>query len=521
MSRQQFTSRNDKGQILTFQKSGATASFDPSIGFSSGSKRVSWRSNNGVTTTQTAGNVLTYTGFTSDTGIRTIEMRGNSFKNINLINFNTDNLYGQLDLTPLSGLGGIFDVQINPLLTGITHSPSSQNFNFYQANNCNLTGNLDLTPLSGLGGIFQVQTNPYLTGITNPSSTQSFTQYYAYNCNLTGNLDLTPLSGLGGDFRVQNNIYLTDITHSPSSVSFTTYFAFNCNLIGNLDLTPLSGLGGTFFVFDNPLLTGITHSPSSVIFTAYNASDCNLTGNLDLTPLSGLGGGFNVSNNPLLTGITHSPSINTFDFYSAYNCNLTGNLDLSSLNVGNFNIIYLINNNYLTGITINNNVAFASISAYNCNLTGTLDLSNTYFGSQSVGVTRGYLELNNNINLSNILFPSALNLSYGNDLGPTFNFSYCDFGFIDFTPLSYGSQFLTSLGNPPTFLLNDNNMSADEVNHILADFESSAGSDPSNWSNIVLNIGGTNADPDSTSGGFDGLSAIATLTGSYGWTITY
>jgi hypothetical protein len=88
MSRQQFTSRNNIGQILTFQKSGSTASFDPSIGFSSGSKRVSWRSNNGVTTTQTAGNVLTYTGFTSDTGIRTIEMRGNSFKNINLINFN-------------------------------------------------------------------------------------------------------------------------------------------------------------------------------------------------------------------------------------------------------------------------------------------------------------------------------------------------------------------------------------------------------------------------------------------------
>ena len=45
----------------------------------------------------------------------------------------------------------------NSLLTGITHSPSSQNFTFYLAGNCNLTGNLDLTPLSGLGGNFKVE----------------------------------------------------------------------------------------------------------------------------------------------------------------------------------------------------------------------------------------------------------------------------------------------------------------------------------------------------------------------------
>ena len=97
MSRQQFNSRNNIGKVLTFQKSGSTSSFDPTIAFSSGSKRVSWKLYNGTGTTQSAGNSITYSGFTSDGAIRTIEMRGNSFKNINTFNLGSDNLFGNLD----------------------------------------------------------------------------------------------------------------------------------------------------------------------------------------------------------------------------------------------------------------------------------------------------------------------------------------------------------------------------------------------------------------------------------------
>jgi hypothetical protein len=74
MSRQQFTNRNNINSVLTFQKSGSTASFDPLIMFSGGSRRVSWKLDNGTNITQTAGNSITYTGFTSDAGIRTIQM---------------------------------------------------------------------------------------------------------------------------------------------------------------------------------------------------------------------------------------------------------------------------------------------------------------------------------------------------------------------------------------------------------------------------------------------------------------
>jgi hypothetical protein len=527
MSRQQFTSRNDKGQILTFQKSGSTASFGPSIAFIGGSRRVSWRLYNGANTTQTAGNSITYTGFTSDNGIRTIEMRGNSFKNISLINFNTDNLYGNLDLsqielssgstillfnnqnltgitnpntnstvsqylahtcnlignldlTPLSGFGGGFQVYGNPLLTGITNPSSSEIFNFYYANNCNLTGNLDLTPLSGLGGIFQVQTNPYLTGITNPSSTQNFTQYYAYSCNLTGSLDLTPLSGLGGDFRVNTNSGLTGITNPSSSEIFNTYYANNCNLTGNLDLTPLSGLGGDFRVQTNPLLTGITNPSSSEIFNIYYANNCNLTGNLDLTPLSGLGGQFIVNLNPNLTGITHSLSNNNFtNGYLAYDCNLTGTLDLSPL---------------------------------------------TKLGGPTSGST-GNLVLYSNTSLTNIIFPTSTQFfrnSSNTSANSSFSLYGCNLDYIDFTPLSGATMVSGSSQGTSRIELQNNGMSTTDVNHILVDFSGNATYNPTGWSNVNLNISGTNGAPDSGSGGYNGIGARDFLTGSpYNWTITH
>lgn len=43
MSRKQYNSRNNISDVLIFQKSGSTTSFDPEIFFSSSSRRVSWR----------------------------------------------------------------------------------------------------------------------------------------------------------------------------------------------------------------------------------------------------------------------------------------------------------------------------------------------------------------------------------------------------------------------------------------------------------------------------------------------
>jgi hypothetical protein len=381
MSRKQYNSRNNIADVLTFQKSGATSSFDPTITFSSGSRRVSWKLDNGSSITQTAGNSIIYTGFTSDSAIRTIEMRGVGFKNITTFNLSNDNLYNDLNVYKLSGL-------------------------------------------------------------TN--------------------------------FQVSNNINLTGITHAPSppSNTFSVYFANNCNIIGNLDLTPLSGLGGQFYVYDNPNLTGITHAPI----------------------------GFN------------------FSQYYAYNCNLLGNFNMSTTNFTGIGSLFINNNTNLTGLTYLSNFAVDRLKINDCDLTGTLDLSTMLLGNFDTPVN-GYVHLQNNPNLTNLILGNY-SAPFGNPFGDTIDVSNCNLGYIDFNVLAT-SSFLSSLGNPATIKLNDNNMSASEVNTILYDFLSNALFNSSNWSNIVLNIGGTNADPDNTSGGYDGLAAIATLTGTYGWTITY
>jgi hypothetical protein len=523
MSRQQFTARNNIGSVLTFQKSGSTSSFDPDISFSNGSRRVSWKLNNGSETIQTAGNSITYTGFTSDTGIRTIEMRGNSFRGITNLTLDDENLYGHINLSGLTNLGGQVYIFNNPNLTGITHSPSSVSFTNYWVYNCNIQGNLDLTPLSGLGGNFQIVNNPLLTGITHSPSPNNFTEYAVNNCNLTGNLDLTPLSGLGGNFVANTNPNLTGITHSPSPNNFTNYWAYSCNLTGNLDLTPLSGLSGVFYVYSNPNLTGITHVSSSQVFTDYYAHNCNLIGNLNL-PFSGLGGDFRVNNNTNLTGITHSPSSEIFNTYFASNCNLTGNLDLTPLS--GFGGSFLVETNAnLTGIT--HTLSSNNVNQYlagDCDLTGTIDLTPlTKLGLANSGTT-GIIRFNGNNNLTNILLPTSTQFfkNASNTVGgKIFNLYDCDLGYVDFTPLS-GATLLSGVTEGPAGIeLQNNNMSATDVNHILVDFSGNTTYNPTGWSNVDLNIGGTNASPDSSSGGYDGLAAISFLTGSpYNWIIT-
>ena len=526
MNRQQFNSRNDIGEVLTFQKSGTTSSFDPSVSFASGLRRVSWRLDNGTNIEQTAGNGLTYTGFTSDTGIRTIEMRGNSFMNMSIFDTNNDNIYGNLNLSPLKSFsnGSSIILFSNPNLTGITNPSVGNTFNNYNLNSSGLIGNLDMSPISGNISSFIIHTNPTLTSITHNNVSAVISQYVAYGCNLTGNLDL-PFSGLGTVFQVFSNQNLTGITHAPSDKNFTQYSAQSCNLTGNLDLTPLSGLGGNFRINNNINLTGITHTYSPTSFTNYNVTSCNLIGNLDLTMFPNLGGTLQFSQNTNLTGITHTASTQNITLYVAQNCELTGNHNLSWFsNLGG--VVSINGNLLLTSITHTASTKnFTQYNIHQNNITGTHDISMfSNFGGASTASTC-YVTLYINPNLTDITFPTTngyfknfVNTESQSALG----LYSCNLNYVDFKPLS-GATFLTGTtqGNP-RISLRDNGMIADDVNHILVDFSGNTISNPSGWSNINLNIGGTNADPDSSSGGYDGLAAISFLTGSpYNWTITY
>jgi hypothetical protein len=442
MNRQQFNSRNNINKVLRFQKSGSTSSFDPFIAYGSLGigKRVSWRLDNGTIISQTAGNSITYTGFTSDTSIRDIEMRGNNFEYITTILLDNDNLYGNFDSSQI-----------------INGSNSSGNFN--------------------------IHSNSQLTGFTQPQGTSSFLQFNAYNCDITGHLDLSNMiignPSTPGTINLQNNTNLTGITFGYSNKLIGNFNISNCNLYGNLDITPLQKLGGIFSLSDNINLTGVTHTASTSNFTSYGIASCNLIGNLDLTPLSGLGGNVLISNNPSLTSIAHTGSTQNFTTYQVHSNDLTGTLDLSML---------------------------------------------TSFGGLNSS-SPCYVKTYSNSNLTNILFPTVTTFfrnSTNIEVNSAFALYSSNLDYIDFKPLS-GATLLTGAtqGNP-RISLRDNNMVAGDVNHILVDFSGNTTVNPTGWSNVNLNIGGTNADPDSSSGGYDGLAAIAFLTGSpYNWTITY
>ena len=287
--------------------------------------------------------------------------------------------------------------------------------------------------------------------------------------NLVGQLDLSGWVNLGGAFTIHSNPNLTGVTHSNSTQVFTSYNVHTCNLIGNHDISMFPNLGGGFYVYGNKLLTGVTHTSSTQVFSAYWINSCNITGNHDVSMFSNLGGQFYTYSNPLLTSITHTASTQVFTNYRGYSCNLSGTHDVSML----------------TGLG-------------------------------------GVLHTYSNTNLLGVTFPNSTqtfqNLAAG-DNKSAFAMYGCDLNYVDFTPLS-GITMDVNSPSGASIYLNNNTMSASDVNHILSDFRDLTVSFTSKWSGVTLDIGGSNSAPDSLSGGHDGLSAINYLTGATGgWTI--
>jgi hypothetical protein len=97
----------------------------------------------------------------------------------------------------------------------------------------------------------------------------------------------------------------------------------------------------------------------------------------------------------------------------------------------------------------------------------------------------------------------------GNTPFLSLNLSGCNYGYINFlnTRLSINNSLLQ---------LQNNAMTASVVNHILVDLDSV---NIGGYTGRTINIGGTNADPDSSSGGYNGLAAKASLEAK-GFTVT-
>lgn len=511
MSRGVFRSNNKEKEVFYFKTNSSSGStFNPNVTLSY-PKRIHWDLGDG--SSYIAGSTPNY--IYSDGGTtKNVRFIGDDFSSITSIFFNSDKIIGDINIdSRFTNLQSI-NVSQNNTLTGLTISylETPTTISCFL---CGLSGDLDLTKIK-LKGSNRFDGNN-LTSITHTASTENITAYWAYDNNLTGNHDMSMFPNLGGGFRVQNNTSLTGITHTNSSQIFTTYYAYSCGLIGTHDISMLSGLGGEFRINGNPNLTNIINPISTQSFTRYWAYTNNLTGNLDLTTLTGLGGQFNVSNNPFLTSITHTASTEIFSYYIANDCGITGNLDLSMFpNLGGQ--IWLFDNANLTGVTHTTTTQNfgGGYLIDGCNLLGTHDISMLLNLSAKF---RCY----GNTNLNNVLFPNSSGGTFSNNGTGAANSALamynCDLGYVNFYPLSASTMdTLSSFGC--SIYLNDNNMNSSEVNQILTDFSGITTSNISGWSGVTLDISGTNAAPDNTSGGFDGIAAINYLTGvTAQWTI--
>ena len=403
---------------------------------------------------------------------------------IGFLNGISCNITGTLDLSPFSNLAGRVEFTNNSNLTAVNNPTSSQSITRYRFDNCGLVGTIDVSTLTGLKELL-VNGNSGLTGITTGTHSSVFTSFWAHQSGLSGTLVLAGLTGLGGDFRVHTNSSLTGISFPSSSQAFTNLWAYSCNLTGNIDLSSLTGLSGKIHLYSNPLLTSITNPSSTATISRYRAQNCNITGTFDCSGLSDLRE-LLIFANSNLTGITNPTHSNPITSYWAYNCNLTGNIDLSTL-TGLGGSLRLYGNSLLTSVTNpTSSESFSEYDVHDCDLTGTLNVS---------GLTglAGNFDCSENSNLTGLTFPASSGTI------STFDAFSCNLAYFDITNLTFDSAVSWDASN--------NNMTAAEVNKILVNLDSTV---PVLGTGSI-SIGGTNAAPNTTSGGFNGSAAVTSL----------
>jgi hypothetical protein len=316
-------------------------------------------------------------------------------------------------------------------------------------NDDGITGKLDLSKLSNMTNLF-LDDNSGLTSIILPTSSAVTTSVKWINCaSLAGTIDLSGMTGLGGTISLRDCPNITSYTFPTSSQSITQLEMYNCNLTGNLDISGLTNINAAILLFGNPLLTSVTTPVADTgNVTAFSASGTDLTGTLDLSGYLNLGGTISLSELPNLTKILFPPA--------------------STANI--------------------KDMRFDA-----CNLSFAVDISG--MGGLG-GAAPRYLIGNDNPLLPSITLPSNSNTMR------IFRLYGCDLGYIDFTVMPNIMEETNS-----EITLQNNNMTAAEVNQILVELDSIV----TGGYVGIINLGGNNAAPDGTSGGYDGLTAKTNL----------
>lgn len=343
------------------------------------------------------------------------------------------------------------------------------------------------------GGLF--------AGLTTPSAT-------------TGKVNAIELVGLpnvgeidlsGYNFDEHSYLNLTNLPELEtvsfpgcSDGSISTFAIESCNKLTGADLSFFNeisgrdGNGATIYLRYNELLETIDFA-DDITGELYvmEITDNPLITELDISMFDTYlddATRIDLSGNTLLETIVFPTAYTgNIDSLVAAHCNLQGELDLSMLDkFSNWATINFLSNP-ITSVVFASSITgnFAAIDFSGCELDGTLDLT---------GIEVAELYLTGNSSLDGLVIDSTS--IYFLDA------YYCNLGYVDLR------SFKINIHPGAQINLEDNLMTAAEVNHILADLNSIAVYS-TNMRSVL--IGGSNEAPDTTSGGYDGVAAKAAL----------
>lgn len=360
-------------------------------------------------------------------------------------------------------------------------------YNFRGVTAANLSG---LTTLKTMNG----RSNAGMTSIVNPTTnTGTWGAYRLDGNNITGTLDISSLGSMPTDFMIDNNTNLTALVLPTSTANGGRFSMPNTGITGTLDLSGIR-IGGSVYLHSNSGLTGLTFgTPSATNITLFYCYATGLTGTLDISSLTNLGGAVFIYNNSSLSGITF-PSSSVSIVNLRLNNNGISSLDLSPLT------------NISGTIAFNNNTSLSSVTMpTTSNLITSINGSVTEISSVDLSPMTNISGL---VNFSSITTLTTVTMPSSNATAITSLLIYdCDLEYFDLTGNTFSDNVVIDLSG--------NGMTAAEVNHLLVDLDATL---PSSGTGSI-DISGSNAAPDTSSGGYNGVAAATSLSGK-GYTVT-
>lgn len=511
-----LTETNGWYKVLEFQtNSPSNTTFDPAI---TTNAEVAWDYGDGYYATGAANPSHTY----ADSSTKTVKMylKGTEITRVvSYINVSSDNIVGLLDLSndafkPLVGIIANGNALLTSTIFNSSPTAAMSNMEFQ---NCDITGTFNFSVFSSLntssGLNLSLYNNSKLTAIIpplNPSGKYGSVQLYS--TGLSGEVDLTNLINwnTAGVLNVSTCPAMTSIklATNPTGTMLSMSIATNALCSGNIDISGFKiwTSSAQIYIASMPLLSSVTTSSASITGTFSSIQLISLgVSSLDLRKYVSYTSSavFVVTGMPNMTTIQLPDTVSgTFQSVGVYaNPNLTGTLDMSKFTAfASVSVIFYVHQNpKVSGVIFANTITgtFLQVRVHDTGVIGVLDLR--MFKAFSAGA---YFMANKNPYVTQVLLADSITGS--TFLNPYF-YTNPLMTYIDVFGLPNGFNSI----NNCFMLFNGSALPTSVVNKILYDINSKS---VSGYSNRILALNsGTNAAPDTTSGGYDGLAAKAAL----------